>query len=137
DYLADKTHWVGCMQKRWQTIDLECLGTKGFHPDPHFLQGSAVVLDPLRVTRRQLEGRWQKQSLRWHPLRLHSAAEFFKQDSFMSCVLIDQDKAISILHQDVKIIQHADDLELGRAVRPRRLCRCGSGKLLSILSWIG
>ena len=53
-----------------------------------------------------------KHSLRRHALLFHSAAQFFEQNSLVRGVLIDQDQAVGIFHQDIEPVEHTDDLKL-------------------------
>ena len=53
-----------------------------------------------------------EQFLRRDPLLFHSAPQFFEQDSLVRRVLIDQHEPVRVFHQDIKFVEHADDLEL-------------------------
>jgi hypothetical protein len=59
----------------------------------------------------------QKQLLRGNALLFHSAPQFFEKDALVRRMLIDQDEAVRIFHQDVQLAEHADDLELLRRFR--------------------
>ena len=48
----------------------------------------------------------------WHSLLFHSAPQFFEQDPLVRGVLIHQDKAVRIFHQDIQFAEYPDDLEL-------------------------
>jgi hypothetical protein len=75
------------------------------------LQDRQIVLDPIGVARRHVECLRQKQLLRGHALLFHSAPQFFEQDPLVRGVLIHQNKAVRIFHQDIQLAEHTDDLE--------------------------
>src|SRR6202011_6149755 len=52
------------------------------------------------------------QALGWHALLLHSSAQFFEENALMRGVLIDEHESVGVFHEDIKLVQHADDLEL-------------------------
>src|SRR4029077_9875853 len=54
----------------------------------------------------------QKQFLRGHSLLFHSASQFFEQNPLVRGVLIYQNKAVRIFHQDIQLAQDTNDLEL-------------------------
>src|SRR6266542_2223559 len=45
-------------------------------------------------------------------LLFHFSPQLFEKNTLVRGMLIDQNKPIGILHQDVEFIEHADDLEL-------------------------
>ena len=90
-----------------------------------------MLLDPIGVARRHVECLRQKQLLRGHPLLFHSAPQFFEQDSLVRGVLIHQNKAVRIFHQDIQLAEHADDLELLLSRFVTRLLRCRASASLA------
>ena len=105
DHFPHKLRAVGHVQKSGQTVDLECVRSKAFDPDSHFLKDRHVLFDPIRVTRRQLERLRNKKFLRGNPLIFHASPQFFEQDPFVRRMLIDQHESVRVLHQHVKFVQ--------------------------------
>src|SRR5205823_5295375 len=95
-----------------QAVDLERIWPEAFDADPHLLQDRHVLFDPIGIARREFERLRNKKLLRRNSLLFHSASKFFEQDALVRGVLINQHESVGIFHQDIKFIEHADDLEL-------------------------
>ena len=78
--------------------------TEGLDADAHLLQSRRVALHPFRVAGRELECLREEQSLRRNTLLFHATAQLFKQDPFVRCVLIDEDEAVLVFHQDIELV---------------------------------
>ena len=72
--------------------------------DTHLRWVAALRSTPLRVPWRELECLSEKQSLRRNTLLLHAPAQLFKQDPFVRCVLIDENEAVLVFHQDIELV---------------------------------
>ena len=79
-----------------------------------------MAVQPVRIFWGDLKSGRKKEALRRDRLLLHAAAHFFEQNAFVRGVLIDQDQAAGVFHQDVEPSQDSDDFEV-------RTCRAGRG----------
>ena len=103
---------IGHAQKTGKTINFKVVRPEARKSDSNPLQRREVALDPIGVTRRHVESLRQKQLLRRNALLFHTAPLFFEQDALVRGMLIDQDEAVCTFHQDIKLTENADDLEL-------------------------
>ena len=112
DHVLQKPARLRPAQERRQAFQLEGVPAKFLHPESHLLQSREIALDPFRVARRELDHLRQEKPLRRHALLFHPAAQFFEKNALVRGVLVDQDEALRVFHQDVKLVQDAEDAEL-------------------------
>src|SRR4029079_7473425 len=63
------------------------------------------------ILRGKLEGNRKEKALSRDALLLHAAAHFLEEDPLVGGVLIDEDEAVGVLHQDVEFAEDAEELE--------------------------
>src|SRR5215831_16860274 len=112
NHFAHELRRVRYIEKAGKAVDLERVRTETLNSDSDPLQNRQVVLDPIGVTRRYVECLRQEQLLRGNSLLFHSMSQFFEQDTLVRSVLIHENKAVRIFHQDIQLTEYADDLEL-------------------------
>ena len=106
--VAQELRWIIGAEKLRQRINLECAGAERLKADAGAGEGVEMLHEPVSVLRSDFERDGEQQSLRRDALTFHAAFHFLEKNPLMRGVLIHENEARSVFHEDVKFPENAE-----------------------------